>query len=54
MLNNWTRGHTSVSDLSSEEKKKLCGCRKLSPIEKLRLKECIKEDAKRMEREGLI
>lgn len=44
----WTRGHTSVSDLSSEEKKSLCGCAPLNPLEVIKLNERIKADAKRI------
>jgi hypothetical protein len=48
----WTRGHTGVSDLSSEEKKNLCGCAPLNPFEVIRLNERIKADAKRMKESG--
>lgn len=44
----WTRGHTSVSDLSSEEKEKLCGCRPLTSSETAEINERIKADAKRI------
>jgi hypothetical protein len=44
----WTRGHTSVSDLSPKERENLCGCAPLSPSEVAELNKRIKADKKRM------